>query len=208
MQSCIAFLHWVFSTPQAINFYTMKYIRKHFDSINLVTGFSPLLADHDEQVTVLVLGTAPSVKSLQLQQYYAHPQNTFWWIMGQLFEFDHQLAYDQRHKLLNENGVVVWDVLQSCEREGSLDSSIQFESEVANDIPKLLRQFGGIKKIICNGGMAFKLLKRHYPELFEQGFEILQMPSTSPANARMSKQEKLAKWAKLKLPNKGKHLEH
>ena len=186
----------------------MKYIRKHFDSTNLVTGFSPLLADHDEQVTVLVLGTAPSVKSLQLQQYYAHPQNTFWWIMGQLFEFDHQLAYDQRHKLLNENGVVVWDVLQSCEREGSLDSSIQFESEVANDIPKLLRQYGGIKKIICNGGMAFKLLKRHYPELFEQDFEILQMPSTSPANARMSKQEKLAKWVELKLPNKGKHLEH
>lgn len=193
---------------KAINFYTMRHTRKYFDSANLVTGFSPLLADHDEQVTALVLGTAPSVKSLQLQQYYAHPQNTFWWIMGQLFEFDHQLTYDQRHKLLNDNGVVVWDVLQSCEREGSLDSSIQFESEVANDIPKFLSQYCGIKKIICNGGMAFKLLKRHHPQLFEQDFEILQMPSTSPANARMSKQEKLAKWAELKFPNKGKDLEH
>ena len=186
----------------------MKHTSKQVSSQHQVIGFPPLLAGRDEHVTVLVLGSAPSVKSLQFQQYYAHPQNAFWWIMGQLFDFDHQLAYEQRYKLLNEKGVIVWDVLESCERQGSLDSRIKTESEVANDIPMLLNHYQSINRIVCNGGVSLKLLKRHHHQLFGQHYEILKMPSTSPANARLSKQEKLEQWAALKLPSQEPYIGH
>ncbi len=186
----------------------MKHTSKQLSSQHQVIGFPPLLAGQNEQVTILVLGSVPSVRSLQFQQYYAHPQNAFWWIMGQLFGFDHQLAYEQRHKLLNENGVIVWDVLESCERQGSLDSRIKAESEVPNDIPMLLNHYNSINRIVCNGGTTLALLKRHHSQLFRQNYEILKMPSTSPANARLSKQEKLEQWTSLKLPYQGSYIEH
>lgn len=172
-----------------------------------VIGFPPLLAGQNESVNTLILGSAPSVKSLQMQQYYAHPQNSFWWIMGQLFNFDHQQPYAQLQQSLCDNGVIVWDVLASCEREGSLDSAIQGDTEIANDIPMLLSHYQGINRILCNGGVAFKLLKRHYRELFSQSLEVLKMPSTSPAFASMSKEQKLEEWSVLKLPYVGSHIE-
>ena len=96
--------------------------------------------------------------------------------------------------MLNENGVIVWDVLESCERQGSLDSRIKAESEVANDIPMLLNHYDSINRIVCNGGTTLALLKRHHSQLFRQDYEILKMPSTSPANARKSFEMKLKEW--------------
>ena len=174
---------------------------KNTSSHHQVIGFPPLLAGRNDEVVTLILGSAPSVKSLQVQQYYAHPQNAFWWIMGQLFDFDHQLSYVKRQEALSQNGVIVWDVLESCEREGSSDSRIQTESEIPNDIPLLLSHYNKINRIVCNGGVAFTLLRRHHRQLFKRNYEILKMPSTSPANARMTKAQKLVEWSVLKMPN-------
>ena len=157
-----------------------------------VQSFPPLF----KSPHVLILGTAPSVKSVENLQYYGHPQNAFWWILSQLYSFDVSLAYQDRVKVITGNGVAVWDVLASCEREGSLDSRIQ--NEVPNKIDQLLKEHSEIKRIACNGGAAFRLLKKHFPELFQSSYNIVQLPSTSPAHASMSRQEKLQKWSLIK----------
>lgn len=157
-----------------------------------VQGFPALL----DSPHVLVLGTAPSVKSLQYQQYYAHPQNAFWWILSELYSFDLELPYYERVKLVTNRGLAIWDVLASCQRKGSLDSHIQHEQP--NQIPLLLTENPHIKMIACNGGAAFGLLKKYFSELFNSSYKIVQLPSTSPAYASMSRQEKRDKWSIIK----------
>ncbi len=168
------------------------------DNKDLVVGFSPIIDVQGNDAKILVLGSAPSVKSLEQQEYYAHPQNAFWWIMSHIFKFDINLPYKDRQKLLIEEGVLVWDVLASCQRSGSLDSQIQSATQVANNIPELLGSQASIKAILCNGGTAFRLLKKHHPDLFNETYDILQMPSTSPAYASLNRQEKLKKWMSIK----------
>ena len=164
------------------------------DNTNTVVGFEPIY-DQNIKPTLLILGSAPSVKSLAEQQYYAHPQNAFWWILSQLFCFDVDLPYAQRIPYVTNNGVIIWDVLKSCQREGSLDSRIQ--NEIPNDIDDLLRSNNTIRMIACNGGAAYKLLRKYHSNLFEQTYKIIQLPSTSSAYASLSKQDKLIRWQKL-----------
>src|SRR5262249_7476270 len=87
---------------------------------------------------LLVLGTVPSIRSLELRQSYGHRFNLFWPFMGELFEAGPELPYAERIARLHRRGIGIWDVLRHCERRGSLDSSIVAASEVANDIPTLL----------------------------------------------------------------------
>ena len=88
---------------------------------------------------VLVLGSMPSVASLAKQEYYGHPRNAFWPIMGRLFGAGPELPYDQRKAVLCERGVAVWDVLKTCRRAGSLDTSIRVDSETPNDFVTFFR---------------------------------------------------------------------
>lgn len=164
-----------------------------------VSGFPPIIQSGFEPVC-LVLGTAPSVKSLEKQQYYGHPQNAFWWIMSELFSFDLDDTYQLRKQHLINAKVAVWDVLASCERPGSLDSDIKVKSEIANPIIELLQSYSSIKAIACNGGKSYALLKKHFPQLFdgEGEYEIYQLPSTSPAYAKISRKEKLKRWSIIK----------
>lgn len=164
--------------------------------IDHVIGFSPLIAKVPGQSTstVLILGSAPSVKSLEHQEYYAHPQNAFWWLMAKIFDFDNSLSYKDKQKILSKNGIIIWDVLASCQRSGSLDSQIQASTEVSNDIPELLRKHPNINAILCNGGAALRLLKKYYPNLFNETYDIIQMPSTSPAYASLNRCGKLEQW--------------
>src|SRR3954453_19889900 len=97
----------------------------------LVCSFGPIAA---ADARVLVLGTAPSIASLAKQQYYGHPQNSFWPLMGRLFGAGRELPYKDRKKVLYANHIAVWDVYRECYREGSLDSSIEVESESQNDL--------------------------------------------------------------------------
>jgi len=150
---------------------------------------------------VLVLGTVPSLRSLAMRQSYAHPHNLFWPFMGQLYDAGPERPYAERIARLQAAGVGIWDVLERCERPGSLDSSIVPGSEVANDIPALLRRYPTIRALALNGAKAHQVFLRRIapaieaPRLAE--LAILALPSTSPANASIPRETKLARWRAL-----------
>ncbi len=156
-----------------------------------LTGFPAIIGSRPR---CLVLGSMPSVKSLYSQQYYAHPRNAFWPIMADIYQFDLALDYLERCQQLQQNGIAVWDVLQACQRQGSLDSAIQTDSIVYNDILGLLQRFPTIQYIVFNGGKAATLFKR-MPEYSDFAHVTkTQLPSTSPAHASLSFSNKLAIW--------------
>jgi double-stranded uracil-DNA glycosylase len=156
-------------------------------------GFLPI-AKKDAQI--VILGSMPSIKSLQEQQYYAHPRNAFWPIMAKLFDFDVTLNYNDRCQQLIIHKVAVWDVLKSCQRQGSLDQHIEPGSIVANDFQSFLKQHKQIKRIFFNGGKAEQVFKRHViPTLnVEQELSFQKLPSTSPAYAAKCLDEKSQVW--------------
>ena len=156
-------------------------------------SFLPLIGD---QPKVLILGSMPGIKSLQDQQYYAHPRNAFWHIMGELFGAGFNLPYMQRLEILKQHHIALWDVLGYCEREGSLDSAIESASEVPNSISVLLQEHASIKCVLLNGGKAASAYRKYIlPDLpAAHDCKIVQLPSTSPAHARMSQAEKLEAW--------------
>lgn len=140
----------------------------------------------------------PGRRSLEEQQYYAHPRNAFWPILGECFSIDTSGTYEERVQLARRLPLVIWDVLQACERPGSLDGSIKRESEVPNPIHTLLEETHSLRVVLCNGQKAYELFRRHIlPRLSEERRDTLGvhvLPSTSPANAGMSAAEKLARW--------------
>ncbi len=144
-------------------------------------------------VRVLILGSLPGDESLRQRQYYAHRHNAFWPILGELLRFDPALPYPERLLALNRGGVALWDTLGVCRRPGSLDSNIR--DARPNDIPGLLRDYPTIRAIGCNGGASYRYLRHCFPELPEN-IELEQLPSTSPAAARLRRQEKLEIFAK------------
>jgi len=150
---------------------------------------------------VLILGTVPSVRSLELRQSYGHAQNFFWPLMGELFDAGAELEYRERIARLHSRGIGIWDVLKACERPGSLDSSIVPESEVPNAIPWLLRRHAQIRAIALNGGKSQQAFRRHIaPQLdarLRERVTILALPSTSPANASIPRAEKRRRWSVL-----------
>ncbi|CAM4110422.1 DNA-deoxyinosine glycosylase [Bordetella muralis] len=158
-----------------------------------VSGFPPLISRH---ARVLVLGTMPGVASLREQQYYAHPRNAFWPIAAQLYGFGAQASYQVRCEALKANGIALWDVLQACERPGSLDANILAASVVPNDFEMLFRLHPGIERVCFNGAKAAALYKRHVLPALGLSRELLyfELPSTSPAHAAMSLQDKSTAW--------------
>lgn len=158
-----------------------------------VTGFLP---ETTEAPTVLVLGSMPGVISLRAQQYYAHPRNAFWPIAAAVFGFDVSLPYDRRLAALNAAGIALWDVLQACEREGSLDADIKADSVVPNDFPAFFVSHPKIRRVCFNGAKAAALYKRHVlPYVSAQThIEYVALPSTSPAHAAAGFDAKLAAW--------------
>ena len=150
---------------------------------------------------LLVLGTVPSVRSLELRQSYGHTHNLFWPFMGELFDAGPELAYAERIARLQRRGIGIWDVLERCERRGSLDSAIVRDSEVANDIPALLATHPGIRAIALNGGKARQSFRRHIVPRLDAAVRAritqLDLPSTSPANASIPRATKLEHWRQL-----------
>ena len=155
-------------------------------------SFNPSI---DNNSRILILGSMPGVKSLEMCQYYAHPQNRFWKVMGavcnepKLQEFDYILKL----KTLLKNNIALWDTIKTCKRLGSLDSDIQ--NETPNDIRKLLKKYPNIKTICLNGNKSFSAFKKYFPDLLEK-YNYHKMPSTSPANARYSLDKLIAEWNK------------
>lgn len=144
---------------------------------------------------ILILGSMPGVASLTAGQYYAHGHNAFWPIMGALFGFDAAMPYGQRVEALQAARVAVWDVLKSCVRQGSLDTAIDRESEVANDFPAFLREHPEITHLFFNGAAAEAAFRRHVHHLLApSALTMARLPSSSPANASFSFERKLAAW--------------
>lgn len=161
-----------------------------------VRSFEPIIG---RRPRILILGSMPGVASLQAVQYYAHPRNAFWPIMAELFGIDHQADYASRVAELGKLPLILWDTLQACQRPGSLDSSIDIKSARANNFADLLQRFPGIRAILFNGATSEKYFRQLVlPTLSEPvEIELLRMPSTSPAHAGMSFEQKLAAWRQL-----------
>lgn len=155
-------------------------------------GFKPILGLAPK---VLILGSMPSQKSLASQQYYANPQNSFWWIMSQLIGFDVSDCYAKRQTALKVSKIAVWDVLYDCNRLGSADSAIQKSSEIPNDFAAFFGQQNSLKYVGFNGVAAQKIFMRHCPSLLTiYDLAAIKLPSTSPAYAAMRPEEKLRIW--------------
>ena len=149
----------------------------------------------DASSRVLVLGTMPSPASREVGFYYGHPQNRFWRVMERLFGLaDHALVdNDARTVFLLERHIALWDVLASCSIEGASDASIS--DPVPNDLTRLL-DAAPIERVICTGGTAERLCRRFNGKLLhERGIELVGLPSTSPANARMRLDDLVAAYA-------------
>lgn len=145
---------------------------------------------------VLVLGSMPGKASLRAQQYYAHPRNLFWPLMETLLGVDAALPYRRRLAELKRAGVALWDVLECCTRESSLDSDIVASSAVPNDLARLLARQRSIHTLCFNGATAEAKFRRHVlPDLPDsRAIAYHRLPSTSPANAAIRYPEKLRAW--------------
>jgi hypoxanthine-DNA glycosylase len=161
----------------------------------LSVGFPPIAGGRPR---VLLLGSLPGRKSLEMGQYYAQPQNGFWRIMGALYGAEPSLPYPERLERLIANRVAVWDVLAAGEREGSLDSAIVPASIVVNDFDAFFARHADIGLICFNGSKAAELYRRRALPALAPHFASVPsriLPSTSPANASVPFAAKLARWS-------------
>lgn len=158
-------------------------------------GFSPIAAP---DARLLILGSLPSRLSLANDEYYGNPQNAFWRIMGELFDAGPYLPYELRILQLTNNGIAVWDVLQSSLRPGSMDADIDDASSIANNFSAFFSKHRELNMVCFNGKKAAALYSRLVvPELQGEFNHIsyATLPSTSPAYAAMNFAAKLERWS-------------
>lgn len=158
-------------------------------------GFPPIA---DPRAAVLILGSLPGQKSLEMRQYYAQPQNGFWKIMDALFGAGPSLPYPLRLERLIERRVAVWDVLGAGERAGSLDTAIVLARAESNDFAGFFERHREIRRVCFNGTKAAELYRRLVlPTLAPRAAAIdtRVLPSTSPAHASLPFAAKLALWS-------------
>ncbi|RZL38237.1 MAG: DNA-deoxyinosine glycosylase [Rubrivivax sp.] len=156
--------------------------------VGRLVGLAPI---YDGRARLLVLGSFPGAASLQAAQYYAHPRNAFWPVMGALLGAPHlpTLPYDERLHTLRRHGVALWDAVATCRREGSLDTAI--EAVEPSVLRELVDRLPELRAIACNGALA------HRQTLLALGtvaLPVLRLPSTSPAHAGLSLATKIATW--------------
>jgi len=150
-------------------------------------SFPPITS---KQANILILGTMPGTKSLELNQYYGHKQNNFWKFMFTILNEELSNEYEIRKALLQKNNIALWDVLQFCERIGSLDSAIK--NEIANDFETFLKEHQQIHTILFNGKAAAVFFKKYVH--LTKTYQLITLPSSSPANASISYENKLNEW--------------
>lgn len=155
-------------------------------------GFSPIVP---VQPKVLILGTAPSVVSLEKSFYYAHPRNAFWPILADYFNQSANTV-EAKKALCLENDILLWDVLSACERQGSLDSAIK--QPEANDFEALFQTYPDLKAVLFNGKAAQNLFEKQVikKQSLPEDLMFYSLPSTSPANARLTFENKRFFWHK------------
>ncbi|MBR0566487.1 DNA-deoxyinosine glycosylase [Azoarcus sp. L1K30] len=163
----------------------------------MLRGFAPV---YRKDARVLLLGSMPGQASLVAGQYYAHPRNAFWPIMGELFEAGPALPYAARLERLLHAGVALWDVIGSCQRDGSLDSAIESNSIEANDLQALFEACPCLNHVFFNGTAAENAFRRHVGlSGTSRPMHFQRLPSTSPAHAALTFSAKLAAWQAVRM---------
>lgn len=145
----------------------------------------------DQNSKVLILGTAPSLKSRENQFYYGHPQNRFWKVLAGVTGLAVPQSNEEKKAFLLEQGIALYDVILSCDIQGSSDSSIR--NVVPTDLSTIFQTTGKIP-IFGNGGTAFRLYQKHQQKT--TGIPMVQLPSTSPANATWNLERLIEVWGK------------
>lgn len=159
----------------------------------MLSSFPPII---NEQSEILILGTMPGATSLLKQEYYGYPRNHFWTILHTVFErLPVPEDFSERIVVLRDHHIALWDVLQHCERKGSLD--IHIKNHIENDFDGLFGEFPNIRRILFNGKESHRYFTKKFGQL--DGIEYHVMPSTSPANT-MRFVDKLAIWSEALLP--------
>ncbi|MBI3481283.1 MAG: DNA-deoxyinosine glycosylase [Nitrosomonadales bacterium] len=157
-----------------------------------VQSFPPI---ENPSAHILILGSMPGKESLRAGQYYAHPRNAFWPIMGELVGAAPALPYQTRIRKLKSAGIALWDVLACCTRHGSLDADIEADSIRANDFADFFAQHPHITQVFFNGAMAEQCFRKHVlPSLEHLSLHYQRLPSTSPAHASLRYEQKLEAW--------------
>jgi TDG/mug DNA glycosylase family protein len=161
-------------------------------NVSRIASFAPIECP---SARILILGSMPGVRSLAEGQYYAHPQNSFWKIMTAILGSPTAATYDERIDALIDADIALWDVLHSCIRAGSLDANIEAGSVKANNFRAFLRKHTRVEIVAFNGATAEKCYRRYVaPTLKDCHAKYVRLPSTSPAHASLSFDEKVAAW--------------
>lgn len=150
----------------------------------------PIAPIYDCNSKILILGSFPSVKSREVCFFYGHPQNRFWKVTSAVFLCDEPKSIEEKRSFLLSNGIALWDVIASCDIEGSSDSSIK--NVVPNDLTQILNH-AQIKQIFVNGKTAHKYYNQYIREMIQR--EAVCLPSTSPANAMWSVEQLIREWS-------------
>lgn len=167
----------------------MSHLSKRAIPLPPLEGLQPLISP---DIHTIVLGSFPGRESLAASQYYAHPRNQFWRLLSEVLNDNlADLPYEERLPRLLKHGIGLWDVISMCERVGSLDSRIKHA--VANDFDLLKKECPKLKRVCFNGKVAGSYAER----LASAGFETIVLPSSSPAYASRSFEEKLKYWKKI-----------
>lgn len=159
-----------------------------------LVSFPPVLPTNPK---VLILGSMPSVQSIEKQQYYGNPRNHFWPIMFEVLNQEPLRFYDDKIFFIKQNGIALWDTIGNCEREGSLDVNIK--NEQPNDIIGLIKNKPSIRLIACNGTKSYQTFKKYIRLDDQLSIDVLKLPSTSPIPGRYNKTfpEKVDQWGKI-----------
>lgn len=144
---------------------------------------------YDENSRVLILGSFPSVKSRETQFYYGHPQNRFWRLLAMICKEDTPTDIDKKRSLCLTHAVALWDIIESCDIEGSSDSSIK--NARVNDLSVILNSCD-IRQIFVNGGTAYRLFEKYQQKQIQR--TAVRLPSTSPANAAWDLERLYGEW--------------
>jgi double-stranded uracil-DNA glycosylase len=166
-----------------------------------IQSFPPI---KNPTASILILGSMPGKESLRAGQYYAHPRNAFWPIMGELVGALPTLPYKARIRMLKSAGIALWDVLASCRRHSSMDADIDTDSICPNDFASFFLEHPHITHVFFNGTMAEQCFHKHVRPLPEsRPLHYQRLPSTSPANASMRYENKLQRWKVILPKNSG-----
>ncbi len=157
-----------------------------------IYSFQPIVDSH---ARILILGSMPGQASLSANQYYAHRRNAFWPIFAQLLPISADAPYEEKVHALQLSHIALWDVLKSCKRTGSLDSRIEPDAQTINDFQSFFHTHKKITHVFFNGGKAEACFKRYVSPTYDLGLiQCSRLPSTSPANARLSFADKCRIW--------------